>query len=196
MHKIVIGIAGLLTVGALAVPVAAASGTPAASSAAASTVASSTSGPYCGITWGSLVKKAGSYTGAPISGVRAGRHACFDRLVVDVAGKAKGYRVEYVGAVRQDGSGLVVPLRGGAKLQIIALAPAYDANGNVTFWAGRAELVDVSGFSTFRQVAGAGSFEGQTTIGLGVRARLPFRVFILDGPGSGSRLVVDVSHRW
>ena len=40
----------------------------------------------------------------------------------------------------------------------------------------------------------AGSFEGQTTIGLGVRARLPFRVFVLAGPGSGSRLVVDVAH--
>jgi len=196
MYRVVIGIAGLLTVGALAVPVAASSGQPAAGGAVVSTIASSTSGSYCGITWGSLVKTAGSYTGAPISGVRAGRHACFDRLVVDVAGKVKGYRVEYVSAVRQDGSGLAVPLRGGAKLQIIVLAPAYDANGNVTFPAGKTELVNVSGFSTFRQVAGAGSFEGQTTIGLGVRARLPFRVFILDGPGSGSRLVVDVAHRW
>ena len=38
--------------------------------------------------------------------------------------------------------------------------------------------------------------ESQATIGLGVRARLPFRVFTLTGPGSGSRLVVDVAHRW
>ena len=30
----------------------------------------------------------------------------------------------------------------------------------------------------------AGSFEGQTTLGVGVRARLPFRVFTLAGPGS------------
>jgi hypothetical protein len=29
-----------------------------------------------------------------------------------------------------------------------------------------------------------------------VRARLPFRAFILDGPGEASRLVVDVGHRW
>ena len=42
----------------------------------------------------------------------------------------------------------------------------------------------------------AGSFEGYTSIGLGVRARLPFRVFMLDGPGTSSRLVVDVAHRW
>nr|WP_280956330.1 hypothetical protein [Cellulomonas flavigena] len=32
--------------------------------------------------------------------------------------------------------------------------------------------------------------------GLGVRARLPFRAFVLAGPGSGSRLVVDVAHQW
>ena len=55
-------------------------------------------------------------------------------------------------------------------------------------------MTNVSGYQTFRQVAWAGSFEGYTTLGLGVRARLPFKVFTLDGPGSGSRLVVDVAH--
>ena len=62
--------------------------------------------------------------------------------------------------------------------------------------ANPAELVAVSGWQTFRQVAWAGSFEGYTTVGLGVRALLPFRVFVLDGPGSGSRVVVDVAHQW
>jgi hypothetical protein len=50
--------------------------------------------------------------------------------------------------------------------------------------------------ATFRQVVFDGTFEGQTQIGLGVRARLPFRVFTLAGPGGGSRLVIDVAHRW
>ena len=54
----------------------------------------------------------------------------------------------------------------------------------------------MTGYQTFRQVAYAGSFEGYTSIGLGVRAWLPSRVFTLDGPGSGSRLVVDVAHFW
>ena len=58
------------------------------------------------------------------------------------------------------------------------------------------ELLDPAGYRTFRHVAWAGSFEGQSTLGLGVRARLPFRVFLLDGPGTGSRMVVDVAHRW
>jgi hypothetical protein len=56
--------------------------------------------------------------------------------------------------------------------------------------------VDVTGFRTFRQVAYLGGFEELTQLGLGVRARLPFRVFLLDGPGDGSRLVIDVARRW
>ena len=55
-------------------------------------------------------------------------------------------------------------------------------------------LPTVPGFSTFRSVTNAGSFEGQTTYGLGVRARLPFRVFTIAG-GHG-RIVVDVAHHW
>ncbi|MGM1058153.1 AMIN-like domain-containing (lipo)protein, partial [Saccharothrix sp. Mg75] len=57
--------------------------------------------------------------------------------------------------------------------------------------ANRSELVDVTGYATFRQAAWAGSFEGRSTIGLGTRALLPFRVFTLPG-----RVVVDVAHTW
>jgi hypothetical protein len=82
-------------------------------------------------------------------------------------------------------------------MAIVVRAPAYDADGTPTYQpANPGELTDVSGYRAFRQLAWAGSFEGQSTIGLGVRARLPFRTFTLDGPGTGSRLVVDVAHRW
>ena len=200
MKKMLTGVAGLIIAGAVAAPIASAStsaGTQArlGSPAAAASVSLSDP-PYCEITWGSLPKRGGSMTTAPITDVRAGRHDCYDRLVVDIRGKAAGYRVGYVTSVVQDGSGRAVPLRGGAKLQIIVLAPTYKSSAANTFPATRSELVDVSGFSTFRQVAGAGSFEGQTTIGLGVRARLPFRAFALAGPGSDSRLVIDVAHHW
>lgn len=162
------------------------------------TPAAAASAPYCGIRWGSTAEQAAGSSAAPLVNVRAGRHACYDRLVLDVRGDARGYRVEYVSQVRTDGAGVLVPLRGGAKLQIVSRSPAYDINtGRATYTPrNRAELVNVAGFRTFRQVAWAGSFEGQTTVGLGVRARLPFRVFVLDGPGSGSRLVIDVAHRW
>ncbi len=105
--------------------------------------------------------------------------------------------MSYVDAVYTDASGALVPLRGGARLQIVVHAPSYDVNGHPTYIpANPSELANVSGYRTFRQVAYAGSFEGQTTVGLGVRARLPFRAFALAGPVGGSRLVVDVAHLW
>jgi hypothetical protein len=159
--------------------------------------AAATAGPYCGIRWGSLPEAHGDMSQAPLVNVRAGQHSCFDRLVLDMRGKADGYRVEYVSAVRSDGSGAVIPVRGGAKLQITLLAPAHDANYNLTFRpANRNEVVNVAGWRTFRQVVFNSTYEGITTLGLGVRARLPFRVFTLDGPGSGSRIVIDVAHNW
>jgi hypothetical protein len=187
MRRVMVGLAVLAIALAVGVPAATASGTA---------TAASTAQPYCGICWGSLPKEGGPLVAGPITNARAGQHSCYDRLVIDVKGRAPGYAVEYVPQVTQDGSGEVIPLRGGAKLQISVRAPAYDQNGHATFPAGSPEIVNVSGFRTFRQVAGAGSFEGYTAIGLGVRARLPFRVFTLQGPGSGSRLVIDVAHRW
>jgi hypothetical protein len=161
------------------------------------TTAAAAATPYCGITWGSLTKSHTATAVAPLVNVRAGRNDCYDRMVLDVRAAADGYRVEYVPEVYQDGSGTLVPLRGGAKLQVVAYAPAYDDNYGPTYQpADPRELVNVTGFSTFRQIAWAGSFEGQSTIGLGVRARLPFRVFTLDGPGTGARLVIDVAHQW
>jgi hypothetical protein len=149
---------------------------------------------YCAITWGSQAKSAPHLSAGPLVGVRSGRHQCFDRLVVDIDGAAPGFSVAYVPQVAQDGSGFPVHLRGGAFLQVVVRSPAYTWQGHSTYSpANRSELVNVWGYDTFRQVAWAGSFEGQSTIGLGVRARLPFRVFTLQAP---SRLVVDVAHYW
>lgn len=154
--------------------------------------------PYCGIYWGSLAKTDPGYGyQASLLNVRAGQHSCFDRLVLDVRGDIDGYDVRYVSTVFEDGSGRPVPVAGGADLQVIVRVPVYDDAGHVTFRpANASRIVGVSGFRTFDQVAYAGSFEGQTTIALGVRARLPFRVFVLDGPGDHTRLVIDVAHRW
>jgi len=60
----------------------------------------------------------------------------------------------------------------------------------------RGWLVDVAGWRTFRQVSLVEIYESQITVGLVVRARLPFRVFTLDGPGQRSQLAIDVAHRW
>lgn len=150
-------------------------------------------GPYCGIRWGSLPKSVTTGSTGEVFDVRAGQHPCFDRLVLDVSGDANGYFVHYVDQVRMDGSGQVVPVRGGARLEVTATAPATPTD---TMFLPNGELVDTAGYRTLRHVAWAGSFEGNTTIGVGIRARLPFRVFLLDGPDAGSRIVVDVAHRW
>lgn len=168
-------------------------------------------GPYCGIRWGSLPKN-GTAVGdldvpghdvGGVAGVRAGRHACFDRLVVDLDQPGTHWFVQYVDRVRAPGSGDVVPTSGGARLQVSVGATTYyiedPLTGDIAVPYRPADptcLVPVGGYDTFRQVTYAGAFEGQHEFGLGVRARLPFRVFHLDGPGDGSRLVVDVAHRW
>lgn len=159
--------------------------------------ASASAAPYCGISWGSLAKTSSSHTSAPITDVRTGRHDCFDRMVIDIDGTGAGYSVRYVGAVQQPGSGRIVPLRGAADLAVTVNAPTYNRYGQQVYRpANRNELANVYGYATFRQLALAGSFEGRTTVGLGVRARLPFRTFVLNGPGADSRLVIDVAHRW
>jgi hypothetical protein len=171
--------------------------------AAAVLPATAQAAPSCGLAWGSLAKAQSARDTDLVNDVRAGRHACFDRLVVDLGGQDAtfgSYDVRYVPQVHADGSGAAVPVRGAADLRILLRAPAYDGRGNATYVpADRREVVDVTGYATFRQVAWAGSFEGSTTLALGVRARLPFRVFTLPGtPASddGPKLVIDVAHRW
>jgi hypothetical protein len=151
----------------------------------------------CSVTWGSQAKSATWGAPGTITNVRAGQQECYDRLVVDVAGNVDGYDVRYVDQIGSIGSGEPIPVRGGAKLQVVVFAPAHDENYEPTFTPANVnELVDVSRYLTFRQIVFAGSFEGVSDFGVGVRARLPFRVFILDGPGSSSRVVMDVAHHW
>ena len=152
----------------------------------------------CAVTWGSQPKDADIETTemGRITNVRSGRHDCYDRLVIDLKGKPYGWRLRYVDQVGKSGSGEHVPLRGDGKLLVVAYAPTYDNDYRPTYRpADVNELVNVSGYQTFRQVVLLGSFEGVSDFGLGVRARLPFRVFLLN-EGGISHLVVDVAHRW
>lgn len=174
----------LLVVGLVAVPAGAAPAVPAAESS-------------CAVTWGSLARSAGPGPDSSmlVTDVRTGRHACFDRFVVDVGtGPAVGYRVRYVGHVRAQASGRIIPVPGGARLEIVVNGAAYDQQGHATYGArvgGSLPGVHLAGYRTFRSARYAGSFEAVTGFGLGVRARLPFRVLTLPG-----RVVVDVAHHW
>ncbi|GAB2609664.1 hypothetical protein GCM10027269_77400 [Kribbella endophytica] len=91
----------------------------------------------------------------------------------------------------------MLPLRGGAKLEIVLGVRAFDDAGHWAYQPPNGdELTNVTGYRTFRQVAYAGENEGAAWVGLGLRARLPFRIYSLPGPGAGSRVVVDVAHTW
>ncbi|OFE16913.1 hypothetical protein BA895_18235 [Humibacillus sp. DSM 29435] len=160
------------------------------SAATASPAVSQAAAPFCGITWGSLPKATAPgllWTGN-VTGARSGQHSCYDRVVFDVAKGhgTLGYSVRYVTQVTGPGSGMPVPVTGGAKLQITANAPSNLAPKTTTF----------TGWQTFRQLRSVGSFEGYTDYGLGVRARLPMRAFVLPNADGSQRLVVDVAHRW
>lgn len=155
--------------------------------------------PYCGITWGSGEKAAGALSVAPLTEVRTGRHDCYDRVVFEFDGTARGYSVRYSPSVLTDGEGvdLVPYTAGGAHLWVTLLAPAYDDSHVATFDARTGDHVaNVLRYDTLRDVVFGGSFEGYTTFAVGVRARLPFQVTVLNGPGSHSRVVLDVAHRW
>jgi hypothetical protein len=116
-------------------------------------------------------------------------------MVIDTSAPGTGYEVRYVANVIADGSGQVVPLSGGAKLEIVTHTPSYNPYTGVPTYGGIVAQplpgVTLAGYQTFKDAKFAGSFEGQSTIGLGVRATLPFRVLRLD-----SRTIVDVAHYW
>ncbi|WP_143265365.1 AMIN-like domain-containing (lipo)protein [Amycolatopsis lexingtonensis] len=133
--------------------------------------------------------------------VRAGRHACFDRVVFDVNGPAAaGYAVQYVPVVTSDPKGDPLPVPGGAALEIVVRAPALGSDdaghqpGRVLAAVGDT-LVNTPDWPSLRAVRFAGSFEGQSTFAAGVRAKLPFRVFTQTGPQDQvRRVVVDIAH--
>ncbi|MET9833308.1 hypothetical protein ABZ078_29285 [Streptomyces sp. NPDC006385] len=152
----------------------------------------------CPTGWGSTAKARSAATSESVTNIRTGRHACFDRMVVDVPGASTrdlGYSVGYVSRLHQDGSGNHIPVAGGAVLEVRVAAPAYDPDTGKPTYPARAGQrlpgVDLTGYRTFRDARFAGSFEGDTQIGLGVRARLPFRVWV-----ATDRVVIDVAHNW
>jgi hypothetical protein len=115
-------------------------------------------------------------------------------MVLDITNPYAGYDVRYVSNVYADGSGDLIPLTGGAKLQIVSSSSYHPETGIPTYPGVSGQPlpgVNLTGYQTFRSAKFAGSFEGQSTIGLGVRAKLPFRVIKLD-----NRVIIDVAHTW
>lgn len=152
----------------------------------------------CPTGWGSLPESASATAyDHPLTDIRSGTHECYDRLVFDVpgGGTSVGYQVGYVDKLIQDASGNTIPVSGGAILEIRLSAPSYDPDTGTPTYPGVSGQplpgITLTGYPTFRDTRFASSFEGVTQVGLGVRARLPFRVLQLS-----DRVVVDVAHTW
>jgi hypothetical protein len=152
--------------------------------------------------WGTGAQLRASSTRAPLYLVRAARHECSDRVVFQLNGPDPvGYSVRYVDLVSEDGSGRPVPVAGGAALKVVINAPALgqDSHGYVgkVLAEPRADFytpAELAGWSSLREIRYAGSFEGQTTIAVGVRARVPFHVFtVVDSSGDYRSLVLDIA---
>ncbi|WP_145871142.1 AMIN-like domain-containing (lipo)protein [Streptomyces capillispiralis] len=165
---------------------------------AVATPAAAVRTPACPTGWGSTAKSDADTTATPVRNIRTGRHACYDRMVVDLPGTARsglGYSVRYVDRLHQDGSGRHIPVAGGAVLEVRVAAPSYDPATGEPAYPARAGRplpgVDLTGYRTFRDARFAGSFEGETQVGLGLRARLPFRVLQVQ-----DHIVIDVAHTW
>lgn len=156
---------------------------------ASASTASASHTPYCGITWGSGPKSLAAMGTGEVDGIRTGRHECFDRVVVDIDGPPAGYLVQYVPQVTADGSGAPVTVPGKAKLQFVV-----HHNNFSPIHVGQS-VANVNGYRTLRSVVYAGSFEGYTTYGVGLRnGPLPFRVFTI--PGGHGKIVLDIAHKW
>jgi hypothetical protein len=97
------------------------------------------------------------------------------------------YSVRYVPEVRLDGSGHPLQLRGAAFLEVVVRAPTHDQDGRPVLTPTRLR----PDFPALREVNAPGSFEGQTTAGIGVTKRVGFRVLELANP---TRIVIDLAH--
>ncbi|MCW0214318.1 MAG: hypothetical protein OJJ54_13240 [Pseudonocardia sp.] len=166
---------------------------PFASTAGAGTPATAA----CSTPWGSTPESAPALSAAPVFDVRTGQHPCSDRVVIQVVGDVGGYTVRYVDVLTQEGSGKPLAVPGGARLSVTVNHPAHDDAGRATFDRPIGPVATVDGYPTLRSVVYGGSYEGYTQLGVGVRARLPFRVSTQAGPGiAANRIVIDIAHRW
>jgi hypothetical protein len=127
--------------------------------------------------------------GSPkLVGLRAGRHATYDRVVFQLDGPIPSYySVRYVPVVRLDGSGQALRLRGTAFLEVVVRAPTHDQDYRPVLTPTRLR----QDFPAMREVNAPGSFEGQTTAGIGLTQRVGFRVLELTNP---TRIVIDLAH--
>ncbi len=129
---------------------------------------------------------------AHLAAVRLARHDGYDRLVLEFTDRVPGHTVGYRPLpAHADASGEEIPLPGANALLQVTLTPATATGwteGPVTYSGPSTVTADTA---VVTEAKSAGDFEAMLTWVAGMRAVVPFRVDVLDGP---PRLVVDVQH--
>jgi hypothetical protein len=128
-----------------------------------------------------LVVPASASTAADLLRIRTGRHATFDRVVLDFrSGTPQQIRKAFVAQLRADPSDKVVNLPGNRFLTVTM----HNA-GSAT----SARTIRTPQLRNVRAVAITGNFEAVLTVGLGLRHTSWTRVFTLRNP---TRVVIDI----
>lgn len=162
--------------------------TPTHSSAPSASSSRSTSAAVSGPAFMTMGMSGKGASGATVRSIRVAKHEGYDRLVVDLDGRAPAWRASYQLRFFQDGSGAPVPIRGVSGLQVVLQAQGHDQNYRPTYTGPR---ISRSHLPTLKEWAVTGDFEGQFTLGLALNKRAAYRVFSLSNP---TRLVIDVQH--
>ncbi len=126
-----------------------------------------------------------------LSDIRTGRHADFDRVVLDMSGLPAEHRVMVRTEVSQCASGNPITLPGNQVLLVSLIgAAAYDENGNPTYTGSR--NFATPGLGNVRGIAFQCDWEGTLNIAVGYDDTYAWhRVFTLTNP---NRVVIDIGH--
>jgi hypothetical protein len=137
-----------------------------------------------------MIPAASAATTTPtLTNVRVGRHATFDRVVLDFNGSKPAEVIgKVVPELFYDGSGKPVNLNGTFFYEVVSRpAAAHDDNGNSTYTGSR--KFDTPSLSNVQAFALTGDFEGHLTVGLGYRRATWQSVSVLENP---TRVVIDI----
>ena len=122
--------------------------------------------------------------------IRTGRHECFERVVLELAGTGElpGYSVGYAAdPIRLDPSDQIVDIAGAATLVLRfgSWMPTPEGNG----YGGPTDITptNVSDILQLRQIE---NFEGQAAWAIGLDRERPFHVSTLIDP---VRIVIDIA---
>ncbi len=141
--------------------------------------------------WGVNQKVSTSMTSSQVHGATTSNSKCYERLAINVGNSNVHYNVRYADSVPTQGEGSSLSLNGNAKMQIDFMGASYNDEGQTVYPAVIKQTlpgIKISGYSVIKDAKWGGSFEGQSTIGLGVENKLPFRVLTED-----NQIIIDIA---